>query len=262
MTRGPKKHLKRVHAPKSWMMNKMGGVFTVKPNAGPHKSRESIPLQIILRDKLKIALNGREAKVILNQKEGLVKVDKKVKKDIKYPCGFMDVIEIPKLGASYRVLYDVKGRFTFTKLKKNEASFKLCKVVKKQMGPNGIPYIVTHDGRTIRFFNPDVKIDDSIKYNLETKEIPAFYSFKVGAIAMVCDGSNRGRVGHIIHISVLDGDNDLVTLKDVKGHTFTTRINYVFVIGDEKNAAVTLPAKEGVKSSIIEEQELREQDKN
>lgn len=262
MTRGPKKHLKRVHAPKTWMMNKLGGVFTVKPNAGPHKSRESIPLQIILRDKLKIALNGREAKVILNQKEGLVKVDKKVKKDTKYPCGIMDVIEIPKLGVSYRVLYDVKGRFTFTKIKKNEATYKLCKVVKKQMGPNGIPYIVTHDGRTIRFFNSEVNINDSIKYNLETKEIPQFFPFKVGALALICDGSNRGRVGNIIHISKLDGDHDLITLKDIKGHTFTTRVGYVFIIGDEKNAAITLPKAEGVKQTIIEEQIQREEASN
>lgn len=27
MARGPKKHLKRIRAPKSWMMDKMGGVF-------------------------------------------------------------------------------------------------------------------------------------------------------------------------------------------------------------------------------------------
>lgn len=259
MTRGPKKHLKRVNAPKSWLMNKMGGVFTVKPNAGPHKASESIPLQIILRDKLKIALNGREAKIILNQKEGLVLVDKKAKKDIKYPCGFMDVIDIPKLGVSYRVLYDNKGRFTFTKLKKNESSFKLCKVVQKQMGPNGIPYIVTHDGRTIRFFNTEVKVNDTIKYNLETKEISQFFSFKVGNLAFVCDGSNRGRVGHIFHISKLDGDHDLITLKDSNGNTFTTRTGYVFIIGDEKTCQITLPKGNGLKQDIIEEQKIREE---
>ena len=27
MTRGPKKHLKRLAAPNHWMLNKMGGVF-------------------------------------------------------------------------------------------------------------------------------------------------------------------------------------------------------------------------------------------
>jgi small subunit ribosomal protein S4e len=44
MARGIRKHLKRIAAPKSWLMDKMGGVFTVKPDPGPHKLRESIPL--------------------------------------------------------------------------------------------------------------------------------------------------------------------------------------------------------------------------
>ena len=68
MARGLKKHMKRITAPKSWMMNKMGGVFAVRPAQGPHKMRESIPIQIILRDKLKIAMNGSEVKTILHQK--------------------------------------------------------------------------------------------------------------------------------------------------------------------------------------------------
>lgn len=61
MGRGPKKHLKRVRAPHSWLMNKMGGNFAVRPSAGPHKLRESIPLQVMLRDKLGFAQTGREA---------------------------------------------------------------------------------------------------------------------------------------------------------------------------------------------------------
>jgi len=49
MPRGPKKHLKRLAAPKSWMLDKLGGVFTIKPSAGPHKSSESLPVTLFLR---------------------------------------------------------------------------------------------------------------------------------------------------------------------------------------------------------------------
>ena len=49
MARGPKKHLKRLNAPKSWMMAKMGGVFAVKPSSGPHKSKECLPIAIFIR---------------------------------------------------------------------------------------------------------------------------------------------------------------------------------------------------------------------
>ena len=39
MARGPKKHLKRIAAPKSWMLDKLGGIYTTRPSQGPHKLR-------------------------------------------------------------------------------------------------------------------------------------------------------------------------------------------------------------------------------
>lgn len=44
MARGPLKHYKRIRAPKAWMMDKLNGVYTVRPAQGPHKLRESLPL--------------------------------------------------------------------------------------------------------------------------------------------------------------------------------------------------------------------------
>lgn len=70
--------------------------------------------------------------------------------------GVMDVLTIEKTGESYRILYDTKGRFVLKKLKKEESNIKLLKVVKKAIGPNKIPYIVTNDARTIRFPNPEI----------------------------------------------------------------------------------------------------------
>lgn len=56
MPRGPKKHLKRLNAPKHWMLDKLGGVFAPKPSPGPHKQRECLPLCLIMRNRLKYAL--------------------------------------------------------------------------------------------------------------------------------------------------------------------------------------------------------------
>lgn len=39
-----------------------------------------------------------------------------------------------------------------------EASYKLLKVVRNQFGKGGIPYLATHDGRTIRYPDPDIKV--------------------------------------------------------------------------------------------------------
>lgn len=58
-----------------------------RPSPGPHKLRESMPLIIFLRNRLKYALNGDEAKKIV--KKRLIKVDGKVRTDLTFPAGFM-----------------------------------------------------------------------------------------------------------------------------------------------------------------------------
>merc|ERR1711939_1015073 len=79
MARGPKKHLKRLNAPKHWMLDKMGGVWAPRPSTGPHKLRECLPLILILRNRLKYALTKKEVQQILMQR--LIKVDGKVRTD-------------------------------------------------------------------------------------------------------------------------------------------------------------------------------------
>ena len=259
MARGPKKHMKRITAPRSWMVNKMGGTYTVRPNQGPHKRRDSLPLVLILRDKLKLAFNGTECYKILRQKEGLLRVDNKIRREPKFPVGFMDVIEIPKCGYAFRIMYDVKGRFKLVDVDvdKNEDNYKICRVVKKSVGPNKIPYLVTHDERTLRFVAENVGVHDSIKLNVKTNQVEDVLKMNLGNMAMISHGNNRGRIGTLTHINKFPGSYDLVTLKDKKGTQFTTRIDYVTIIGEGNKTFLTLPSGEGIKKTIIEERDER-----
>jgi small subunit ribosomal protein S4e len=60
-----------------------------------------------------------------------------------------------------------------------EASYKLCKVKSLSTGNKGIPYIVTHDARTIRFPDPLIKPHDTVKVDLATNKIVEFAKFEV-----------------------------------------------------------------------------------
>lgn len=145
------------------MLDKLGGKYATRPSTGPHKLRECIPLSVLLRNRLKYALSRKDVFSIVKDKEGLVKIDNKVRRDPRYPLGIMDVVSLEKTGDHFRILYDVKGRFQAHKIDSNEAKFKLCKVKRKAMGPNKVPYIVTHDGRTLRYPHPDIKKNDTVK---------------------------------------------------------------------------------------------------
>jgi len=255
MARGPKKHLKRLAAPKSWMLDKLGGVFAPRPRSGPHRLRESLPMMLILRNKLKYALTGSEVTKIVMQR--LIKVDGRVRTDIKYPAGFMDVLAIEKTNDYFRILYDVKGRFILHKITPEEAKYKLCRVVKIATGPRGIPYLVTHDGRTIRYPDPLIKAHDTIRLDLQTGKVLDFLKFETGNLCFVTGGHNLGRIGVITSRERHPGSFDIVHVKDSLGHSFATRITYIFVIGKGTKPYISLPRGRGIRLTAAEERDKR-----
>jgi small subunit ribosomal protein S4e len=255
MGKGPKRHLKRLAAPKQWMLDKLGGVFAPRPTSGPHKLRESLPLILFLRNRLKYALTYNEARKICKQR--LIKVDGKVRTEMRFPAGFMDVISIEKTNETFRLLYDVKGRFTVHRITKVEGQFKLCKVIKQALGPKGVPYLVTHDARTIRYPDPHIKVHDTIVIDIETGKITDWVKFDSGNMCMVTAGHNMGRVGIVGHRERHPGSFDIVHIKDSVGHTFATRLNNVFIVGKGSNALISLPSGKGIKLSIAEERDKR-----
>jgi len=254
MARGPKKHLKRLNAPKHWMLDKLSGKWAPRPSTGPHKLRECLPLVILLRNRLKYALTKREVTAICAQR--FVKVDGNVRTDTNYPAGFMDVVSIEKTNETFRLLYDTKGRFSIHRITPEEGKFKLLKIRKVSVGLKGIPYAVTHDGRTLRYPDPLIKAGDSVKFNLTTSKVEEHIKFDSGVLAMVTQGRNLGRVGVVEHKEKHQGSFDIVHLKDAAGHKFTTRATNVFVLG-KNSPLVSLPRNKGVKLSILQERERR-----
>jgi small subunit ribosomal protein S4e len=265
MARGPKKHLKRLAAPRHWLLNKLGGTWAPRPSPGPHKLRESLPLVLILRNRLRYALTRREVIMIVMRRH--VRVDKKVRTDPTYPAGFQDVVEIPKTNENFRLLYDVKGRFVLHRITAEEAKYKLVRVQKISKGNKAsighnpfhpgqagvIPYGVTHDGRTIRFIDPLIHVNDTLKFDLTTSKVSGHYKFEVGNIATITRGANLGRIGVIVNIERHPGSFDIVHVRDRKGNAFATRIGNVFVIGEGSTPAISLPRSKGIKLTVLEE---------
>jgi small subunit ribosomal protein S4e len=273
MARGLKKHMKRLNAPKHWMLSKLGGIWAPRPTTGPHKLRECLPLSLILRNRLKYSLNRRETNIIAMKRK--IQVDGKVRTDMNYPAGFMDVVSIPDTKEHYRLLYDVKGRFSLTAVSAEQAATKLCRIVavsrgnKASIGTNpffsgqkaAIPYGVTHDGRTLRFLDPAVKVNDTVKINIATGRVLSILKFEAGKIAIIKGGKNIGRVGQILHRDRHPGGFDIVHLQDKRGNKFATRLSNVFVIGEKHNEqwklSTVLPNGNGIKRDIMEQYEFR-----
>jgi len=216
-------------------------------------------LVVFLRNRLKYALTKAEVTKIVMQR--LVKVDGKVRTDPTYPAGFMDVVEIEKTGENFRLIYDVKGRFTIHRITAEEEKYKLCKVRRVQVGPKGVPFIVTKDGKTIRYPDPLVKVHDTVQVDISSGKILDFIKFEAGNLCMITGGHNLGRVGTVVSRERHPGSFDIVHVKDSLGHVFATRMAYVFIIGKGNKPFVSLPKGKGVKLSIAEERNKRIQAK-
>ena len=157
-------------------------------------------------------------------------------------------------------MFDVKGRFILVKIKESEARSKLMKVKTKAVGPNKIPYIVTNDGRTIRFPHPEINEGDTIKFDLENSKILEWFTNEPGHLAFITAGNNVGRVAQVQHVEKHLGSFDIVHLKDSNGKSFATRKGNVFIIGNKKSS-ISLPEGNGLYLNILEEKVLREDKK-
>lgn len=109
---------------------------------------------------------------------------------------------------------------------------------------------------SIRYPDPLIKVNDTVKIDLATGKITDFIKFDTGAVAMVTGGRNMGRVGVITHRERHDGGFNIVHIKDAIDNTFATRESNVFVIGQEK-PWISLPKGKGVKLTIAEERDRR-----
>ena len=55
------------------------------------------------------------------------------------------------------------------RISQEEAAYKLCRVKRVQLGPKGVPFVALHDGRTIRYPDPSIRVGDSLKVILPTR---------------------------------------------------------------------------------------------
>uniref|UniRef100_A0A0A9YD22 Small ribosomal subunit protein eS4 n=1 Tax=Lygus hesperus TaxID=30085 RepID=A0A0A9YD22_LYGHE len=189
-------------------------------------------------------------------RQGLVNVDHHPRRDGKYPAGFMDVIEIPKTGDRFRLLYDVKGRFTLVNISETEARIKLLKVVNIYTATGRVPVAVTHDGHRIRYPDPLTSIGDTLVYNTVEKKVVDLVKSGRGKAVLITGGANRGRVGEIVTIERHPGAFNIARLKDAAGNEFATRAANIFVIGkDLAHPLVTLTKQQGLRVNVIQERE-------
>jgi len=247
-TKGQSKGLKRKPAPRFWPIHRKEFTWVVRPSPGPHSLENCLPLAVVLRDILGFAKTRKEAKTIVSQ--GRISIDGNVTVTDSFPVGLFDVISVPDVDKSFRVVPSAKG-LVLQPINKEEAKFKLCRIEDKNVVKGGHVQLNLHDGSNVLLKVADSKNPqedvyetlNTVKVSLPEKQILERIEIKEKNFAIITGGKNIGRYGRIVDLEKAEGKrrrSALVTIEDDKGSRYQTVLNFVFTVG-ETQPLIALP---------------------
>lgn len=228
--KGPRRHQKRLSSPATQNLAVKDYTFTYAQRPGTHAKKESMPLGIVLRDKLGVTHTQKETRWSLN--DGHVKVDGVVRKSPHFNVGLFDIVTIADK-ENYRVLLDTKGRLTVVPLKTN--GVKVGKVKGKKAIGGGLIALSLHDGRSIHVQKTDVNVGDSVVVKVPENTIEQTLPLKTGQLVLLLGGNHVGQTAVVEEMTQKAWRKpQLLTLKS-KNETYQTTIKNVVVIGSGKS---------------------------
>jgi small subunit ribosomal protein S4e len=230
--KGGRRKLKRYAAPRALKLQRKVTKWATKAAAGPHPVVMAIPMRMVVREYLSLARNAREADNIVSR--GNILVDGVVRRDPKFPVGFMDVVRVAATNQVHRVLLDHRRRLVLNRETGEDAS-KLCKVVGKRIVRGGKIQLNFHDGKTMVGDFKEFKVGDVAQLNIPGAAVAGRLPMEVGMLALVTGGENTGRVGRIEEIKLIAGTQPNIIILKSGQDSFQAPEHYIFVVGREKS---------------------------
>ncbi|HIH25988.1 30S ribosomal protein S4e [Candidatus Woesearchaeota archaeon] len=235
-------HLATIAAPKTLRVERKGGEkWIARARPGAHPLHRSLTLNYILKNVLKHAISTKEVNKILYEKN--VTIDKKVRLDHKYGVGLMDIVEIEKLGESYRVLLNNNGELVLRKITKKDSELKILQVVKKTIIKKGKLQLTFHDGRNLLVDKTKLNIGDSVIFDLGKKQVVKEIPLENNSLALLSGGKHIGKLATIKDIIKVKNLEKPKVVVDIDGKEYITLMSYAFAVGKNK-PEVSLGEKE------------------
>ncbi|MEK6816005.1 MAG: 30S ribosomal protein S4e [Nanoarchaeota archaeon] len=227
-----KRHLIRLNSPKTWPVKRKGIMFITRPNPGSHSLKTSMPLNLIIKDMLRLAPTTQDVRKILQNKEVLV--NKIVRKDKKFPVGFMDVVELPKIKEAYRMLYNKSGKFMLKKIDAKETAIKPCLIKSKSLIKKGKVQLHLNDGSNFLVDNAAYKVNDTVIVNTQDKKIVSHLPFEKGYMIVITGGNKVATVGVLKGVRSFKSSQPDDIIFSTKDGEFETKKKYAMIIGKDK----------------------------
>lgn len=223
---------KRSSTPKFWGIPRKTGRFAVGLSPGPHSKGGSYPLTILVRDIMKLVKNYREARFAI--RHGKFLIDNVIRKEPNFPVGPMDIVRIPSLGKSFRLVPSPRGRLMPIEIPEEEANQKFCKVRSKITVKGGKVQYGLHDGRNILATNEvDLHPGDTCLIEVPSQKLVRQLRFEKGALALVTRGRKAGELGKITDVKPTTISRKAVATVSLSSGESEIPANMLLVVGKD-----------------------------
>jgi small subunit ribosomal protein S4e len=186
-------HKTRSELPTNWPLPRKGTKYFVTSSHSPY---EGIPIQIALRDILKVGDTRKEIRFMLLNKE--ISVNGKVRINKKFPVKVFDIITIQKLGKSYRL--EIAGKkLKFVEVSGKDINKKTVKIIGKVLLSKN-SYQMNLDDGTNFIVKEKFNTGSSAVLNLKENKIEKILELKEGAKVFIVSGKHSGKEGKIKEI--------------------------------------------------------------
>ena len=253
--KGSTRHQKRLSAPIVYPIMRKHGTFTIRSHPPRFSKEYSIPLGVVVRDIFGYTNNYRETKKALQ--EGVIKIDGKIRKSVKFAVCPMDNIEITSTSEQFRVTpFSGRRKLTLHPISEDELTWKLLQVKGKKKIRGDKIVLSFHDGRSLIWDeenkSKDVNIDEilpgsSVKFDLNEKKVLEHYPFAVNSTVVILGGHSTGTSGNIQSIEKRYGRYKSIILIQTDTGNIRTSSENIFITG-KGNSSIDIPVSKGVEA--------------
>jgi small subunit ribosomal protein S4e len=224
-SKGNSRHIKRLASPRYLHIEKKVNAYVVKPNAGRHLLESSIAIATVLKEKMSVASNAREARSIL--KSGSVEVNGKQVKDSRYPLGFGDVIRFKPTGEQYSIGVGSKGSVSVNKLEGKEHE-QVFKVIGKYVARGGKEMIRLYNGNVVPS-SKGISVNDTVR--IKEGKVSDVMKLQKGARCLIIKGVHASESGVISEIKAGTALRRATVAIDGSSGRTETLLDNIMVVG-------------------------------
>lgn len=223
----PKKHLKRIAAPRTWNIERKRSKFITRPFPSGHSFEFGLPINVLLKEYLGHAETSADVKHIMLKKQ--VFLDGIQTKEPRRLVGLMDVLSLPDVKEHHRLVLNSRGKLVLVKA---DAQIKPCRIISKTAAKGNKIQIGLHDGSTFLTDKNDYKVGDTLVLKLPGRDVQSHLSLEKGALIYLTGGRHIAQTATVENIS-----GKKITAKLDKDLIETLR-KFAFVIGKD-NAVIS-----------------------